>query len=328
MKLTIIGGSGFIGSHLCSLLSRLDKDFLIYDLNDSPLYNHKVVKGDINDISLLRKSIDDNSTIINLAAEHQDNVLPKSLYYSTNVDGAISLCKIAREKNVKKIIYTSSVAVYGFSKKNVYEDAEIKPFNDYGISKFESELIYKAWQSEDPVNRTLVIIRPTVVFGENNRGNVYKLFSQICSRKFIMIGNGHNVKSLAYVGNLVHFINFMIDANLGTHIFNYVDKPDYSLNNLIKEIYSAFGFFYNDKIKIPYCIGLLFGYGFDLINFIFKQNFPLTSIRVKKFCADSVYESSALYSGFKPPFPLVLAIKKTIKHEFPNSVENLPNKVI
>ena len=140
-----------------------------------------------------------------------------------------------------------------------------------------------------------------------------------------MIGTGQNIKSLAYVGNLVHFINFTLKTNSGVYIFNYVDKPDYSLNNLIKDIYCAFGFLYNNKVKIPYSLGLLFGYVFDVLNFIFKQNFPLTSIRVKKFCADSVYESSALSSGFKPPFPLKLAIEKTIKYEFPDSVLNLNN---
>ena len=43
-------------------------------------------------------------------------------------------------------------------------------FNDYGRTKYLAEQVYKAWQAEDPESRTLVIVRPTVIFGEGNRG--------------------------------------------------------------------------------------------------------------------------------------------------------------
>ena len=52
------------------------------------------------------------------------------------------------------------------------------------------KIFYKDWFNEDPSNRTLIIIRPTVIFGEGNRGNVYNLLNQINSKKFAMFGNG------------------------------------------------------------------------------------------------------------------------------------------
>ena len=58
--------------------------------------------------------------------------------------------------------------------------------------------------------RTLVIVRPTVVFGEYNRGNVYNLLKQIASRKFIIIGDGNNIKSMAYVQNVYDFLLFSL----------------------------------------------------------------------------------------------------------------------
>ena len=58
-----------------------------------------------------------------------------------------------------------------------------------------AENIYKDWFNEDPSKRTLIIIRPTVIFGEGNRGNVYNLLNQINSKKFAMFGNGKNKKS-------------------------------------------------------------------------------------------------------------------------------------
>lgn len=317
-QIVIVGGSGFIGSHLCNLFSTSNIQFSIYDVKESLVYKNKVIRGDINDIDSLTQSIKEGSILINLAAEHHDNVIPKSLYYLTNVQGAINLCNVARKKNVRSIIFTSSVAVYGFSKEVAGESAKINPYNDYGISKYQSELVYKAWQNEDPNNRTLIIIRPTVVFGKNNRGNVYKLFSLIASRKFIMIGGGGNKKSLAYVENLVSFIHYSLKFTPGLHVFNYVDKPDYSLNKLIKDVFNSFGLNYNFKLRIPFTLALTIGYFFDFVNFIFNSKLPFSSIRIKKFCADSVYESSAFTTGFIPPFTLAAAIQKTIEHEFPS----------
>jgi nucleoside-diphosphate-sugar epimerase len=104
---------------------------------------------------------------------------------------------VAEEKGIKTIVFTSSVAIYGFAPLGTDESGEINYFNDYGRTKYEAELVYKAWYEKDPENRKLVIVRPTVVFDEQNRGNVYNLLRQIASGKFMMIGNGENRKSMA-----------------------------------------------------------------------------------------------------------------------------------
>ena len=88
------------------------------------------------------------------------------------------------------------MAVYGFAKPGIDEEGLIKPFNAYGRSKFEAEEIFREWQRN---SNELIIIRPTVIFGEGNRGNVYNLFNQIALRRFVMVGNGNNKKSLAYI---------------------------------------------------------------------------------------------------------------------------------
>ena len=59
------------------------------------------------------------------------------------------------------------------------------------------------WQSKS--GNSLIIVRPTVIFGEGNRGNVFNLFNQIASGKFVMVGKGENKKSMAYIGNVVAF---------------------------------------------------------------------------------------------------------------------------
>ncbi|MFW2168198.1 NAD-dependent epimerase/dehydratase family protein, partial [Enterobacter cloacae complex sp.6722794] len=99
--------------------------------------------------------------IINLSAQHKDNVHPISLYYEVNVDGAKNVCDVAEQLGIKHIVFTSSVAVYGFVEKETGEDGEYHPFNDYGKSKLQAEHVYDAWQAKSNDN-ILVTIRPTV----------------------------------------------------------------------------------------------------------------------------------------------------------------------
>ena len=104
---------------------------------------------------------------------------------------------MAEEKGIEHIIFASSVAVYGFAPPDTGEDGSINPFNDYGRTKHAAEQVLRAWQAKAPARRMLTIIRPTVVFGPGNRGNVYNLLRQLQSGSFVMGGNGQTSKSVA-----------------------------------------------------------------------------------------------------------------------------------
>ena len=316
MLLQILGGSGFIGSHLCELLNKKKKIFNILDIKESFFFPRNFVYTNILDLKILKKNIKNNSIIINLAAIHSDDHNNIKDYYNTNFQGAKNICSIADKKNIKKIIFVSSVAVYGFAKKFCDENGKINPYNHYGRSKFLAEKAYLSWQSKMPLKRSLVIIRPTVVFGERNRGNVYNLFKQINSNFFFIIGDGLNIKSLAYVGNVTNFINHCLNFKNGVHIFNYVDKPQLSTNDLVKLIK-----LYLNKdiktIKIPYLVGLVIGLFCDIISMIFKKKLNISYLRVKKFVTNSCYTSKYLNNlKFKPYYNLKQALKKTINYEF------------
>lgn len=318
MKIHLIGGAGFIGSRLSNILTKSNYSFSIIDKDIKKIVgnSHNIFECNINEPEKLIHLIDENSVIINLAAEHRDDVEPKSLYYQTNVNGAHHICQLARKRNVNKIIFTSSVAVYGFAPIGTDELGKIAPFNDYGITKWEAEKVYIDWQAEDPLIRSIVIVRPTVVFGEQNRGNVFNLLRQIASGRFVMVGDGKNRKSMAYVENVVAFLEYALDFKPGVHIYNYIDKPDFTMNALIAHVNSILGRSAKIKFRLPFFIGLLIGCGFDLIAKLSGKKFPISAIRVKKFCANSVYESAIDSTGFIPPVPLLEAIEKTVRYEF------------
>lgn len=312
----VIGGAGFIGTRLCSLLSRNGLSYRVFDKRPLSSFGENAKIGDIRNSADLTTWLEENSVVINLAAEHKDDVRPVSLYDEVNVQGARNLCDACREKNINTIIFTSSVAVYGFAPVNTDESGEIDPFNDYGRTKAEAEEVYMAWCAEDPENRTLVIIRPTVVFGEQNRGNVYNFLKQIASGRFLMIGNGLNCKSMAYVENVSAFIVHSLGFAPGVHVYNYIDKPDLSMNVLVSKVRSILGRKQGVGLRIPYWIGFSVAKILDFLAFASRRSFSISSIRVKKFCSDTVFDTSVEKTGFVAPVPLEDALLRTVKHEF------------
>ena len=224
-NIAIIGGAGFLGTRLADCFKNKGLDFRIFDIDTSGVTEHPIIKADVEDQQSL-EVLSRSSTIINLAAVHRDDIRPLSRYDDVNIQGAVNVCKAARTYGINRIIFTSSVAIYGFAPANTDESGEAKYFNDYGRTKYLAEQVYKEWQSEDTDNRTLIIVRPTVIFGEGNRGNVYNLLRQIASRRFVMFGDGKNIKSMAYVGNVASFLDHSLSFEPGLHIYNYIDKPD------------------------------------------------------------------------------------------------------
>jgi len=316
MKIYIIGGSGFIGSRVSTNFDRKNTSFSIVDKVRGSNFPQHTSITDIRIIEDLRGAIDEGGILINLAAEHRDDVSPKSLYDEVNVVGAMNVCQAAREKSCNTIVFTSTVAVYGFAPIGTNESGLIAPFNDYGRTKAVAEKIYIQWQEEDPLKRTLVIVRPTVVFGERNRGNVYNLLKQIAYGRFIMIGDGLNRKSMAYVENVAGFLEHTLKFRPGVHIYNYADKPDFTMNALVAHVSKILKKPIVSKIRIPFYLGMLIGLGFDLFANLLGKKFSISAIRVRKFCANSVYESAAESTGFRPPASLMEAIEKTVVFEF------------
>jgi nucleoside-diphosphate-sugar epimerase len=314
-KICVIGGSGFVGTRLIDLLLN-DYEVSIYDKNASEKYPQLVVLGDILDLNAMIQSLQSVDTVVLLAAEHRDDVTPISLYYDVNVQGTKNVLSAMDKAGVKNIIFTSSVAIYGLDKNNPDETHPANPFNHYGKSKWEAEDILRKWQ-ENTKGSSLSIVRPTVIFGENNRGNVYNLLKQIATGRFLMIGSGKNIKSMAYVGNIAAFLKYIIDNEFcGYRLFTYADKPDFTTIALVKNVETSLGKKL-PAIRIPYFLGMLGGYLLDLFAFVLRKKLPISSVRVKKFCATTQFSSKNMSKiNFHPPYTMEEALTRTILYEF------------
>lgn len=317
MKIAIIGGSGFVGSKLISLLNTSGQNELInLDKVQSVAFPALTKLVNVLDVEGLVQALKGFEAVILLAAEHRDDVTPISLYYDVNVQGMRNTLAAMEANGIKRLLFTSSVAIYGLDKDNPNESFPADPFNHYGISKWQAEQVLQEWH-KTRADWNINIVRPTVIFGEGNRGNVFNLLNQIANGKFMMIGSGNNQKSMSYIGNIIAFLEFMLlEKQSGYNIYNYVDKPDFTTNDIVKHTGAVLG----KRIpttKIPYALGLMGGYGFDLLAFLMRKKLSISSVRVRKFCAVTKYDSTkAMSSGFVPPFAIEEGLKRVLESEF------------
>ena len=313
MKILVTGGSGFIGTRLVGDLVSQGHAVMIYDKRAGETYPCTV--ADVRDAATLKQASRGVDAVFHLAAEHHDNVQPASLYDEVNVGGAQNLAGAAEENGITTIIFTSSVALYGLNVGIPDETFPMKPFNAYGRSKLLAEQVLQEWASKQ-AGRTLIIVRPVVIFGENNRGNVYNLLCQLASGRFVMVGTGRNRKSMGYVRNISRFLVHMLTRGPGVEIYNYADQPDMTARELVDAAREALGR-NGPLLRVPYPVGLLGGYLFDALSIITRQTYPISSIRVKKFCASTQVASRKLReTGFVAPFTLEQGLRRMIEFEF------------
>ena len=317
MKIFITGNLGFIGTHLAELL--IERGFTIIGFDKekaSGNEKYECILGNILDVELLNKSTKDNiDLIIHLAADHKDNLHPKSIYYDVNVQGTQNLIDACTINNINRILFTSTVAVYGLNPTETSEDSAPDPLNDYARSKLQAEQNLIHWWKKKN-NRSLSIIRPTVVFGENNRGNVFNLMKQLANNRFIMVGSGENKKSIAYVGNLIEFILKALEFEKGIHIYNYADKPDYTMNELVESISNRLKL-KSSILHIPYILGLFISILFDFKSYLTQRTYLISKIRIQKFCSNSIISTVKLDKiDFNRTFTISQALDKTIQSEF------------
>lgn len=319
MDIAVIGGAGFIGTRLVARLREQGHRVVSYDIRPGSATHADDVVGDVNDVPALTAALAGVECVVNLAAEHRDDVQPVSRYDRVNVEGARSLVTAAEELGIQQIVFTSTVALYGLDAPDASEQTPPDPFNDYGRTKLEAEGVLRAWAAGDDA-RGLLVVRPCVIFGESNRGNVYNLVRQIASRRFLRVGPGTNRKSMAYVGNVVEYISSRLPVAPGVTVRNYADKPDLSTRELVTLVNAELGRRGPALPSLPLWLGLAAGGAFDLLARVTGRTLPISRVRIRKFAADTTVDASLVASdGFVAPYTVEQGLARTIATEFPRT---------
>lgn len=246
MNYYIFGGSGFIGTNLINLLYEKFPGYGIFNL-DIIENNHngksRFVYCDVrNKIEIDDITVTENDVVFNFAAVHTSPGHPDFEYFETNIKGAENVTRFADQFNIKKIIFTSSIAPYGASEDLKTEETLPTPNTPYGISKFVAEKIHMTWQNKIEKERQLTILRPGVVFGKGENGNFTRLYWGIKGRKFLYPGRKDTVKACIYVKEVVNFMLFRLDENkTDCEIYNCAYFPAFTIEEIAETMMKVTG---------------------------------------------------------------------------------------
>lgn len=231
----VFGGSGFIGANLLELLrDRGAKNLVSIDLQEPRrrVLGVHYIKADVRDLKNINFDLSIGQ-IYNLAAVHTTPGHKPWEYYDTNVRGAIEVTRFARRHNVNRIIFTSSISVYGPTETSKDESAPLAPVSDYGRSKQMAEEVHRDWLAESEFHR-LVITRPAVVFGLGESGNFTRLARILGRGLFLYPGRRDTVKSCIYVRDLLTWIMTAASRSERYILFNGAYSNRYTIEEIVE----------------------------------------------------------------------------------------------
>ena len=232
----------------------------------------------------VRNSIIDNSLlsltptwIFNFAAVHREPGHEPEEYFQTNLLGAHNICDYARKVGCLNIYFTSSISVYGPCISPTDENKLPNPMSPYGSSNYPAELIHQNWLNEDQ-DRRLIIVRPGVIYGPGDPGNILRMIRAIQKGYFLFPGPKNIHKSYGYIFGLIDSIKFTIEKKERLIIYNYVEHPTLTIGQVASAIKLYFGLkrpIYSFPSKLLLLIALIF-------QLIFGKKSPIHPKRVEK----------------------------------------------
>lgn len=322
----ITGGSGYVGSHLIKHL--IDENaydqIIILDLKapyedfaELPLkveYVEADVRKEINPQPYKELGCDEHTVIYNLAAICRIPGFPEIDYYRTNILGAETVCQLAEDLQIKKIVFTSSVSPYGGSEELKTEESIPQPKDPYGGSKMAAEYIHKGWQKKDSDNRMLTILRPGIIFGKNEQANFTRLYESQKKGFFVYPGRKDTKKACVYVKDVARACYHFSQKEPGHYLYNTV----YEHPPTIEEICLTVAEHTDAKkplVKVPGPLLMFAAYGIMAFGRIIGKEFTgIHPDRVKKVMISTNISGEKLAnSDFELKYDLEEGIKDWFK---------------
>jgi nucleoside-diphosphate-sugar epimerase len=268
-KAIVFGGAGFIGSHLLKRLAQTKSYDSLHSVDiGQPRFTvegAEYINFDIRrpiPAELCGMGIFD---IFNLAAVHTTPGHEDWEYYWTNVHGATNVCRFARDVGAQRIVFTSTMMVYGPTEIPKDEDGVLEPVNAYGRSKILAEGVHRLWQTEQPDIRRLTIVRPGVIYGLCEHGNFTRLARALSGRRFAYPGRTDTIKACGYVEDLVSSMIQMQDRNESVFLYNFCHPQRYTSADICAAFCKVAGY-PAPKLVIPFWLLGLAAFGFEVLS--------------------------------------------------------------
>tara|TARA_B100000886_G_scaffold153591_1_gene104554 strand:- start:194 stop:1123 length:930 start_codon:yes stop_codon:yes gene_type:complete len=240
-KTLVTGGTGYIGTRLINFFIKKEHSFIVLTNSAKILKKNYIFLKDINQIP--SKAFEGVDRVVHLAGISRDidscNEEIEKKYFEANVHFVENILNKAIEEKVKSFVFISSTKA-GYSNLNlskVNNLSEDQP-SIYALTKREAEK--KVLEISSDKNIKVNIIRPSLVFGPETKGNLRLLKNLIKIGIKLKFYSLKNRKSLVHVDDVVHAINFLSLNGTGGEIYN-VCGNNYDLNEIseiISKIYA------------------------------------------------------------------------------------------
>ena len=274
MKVTITGASGFVGQNLVRYLKDKQWEVETLSLRDD-LWNENFPQA--------------GDAIIHLAGKAHDtsNTSYANTYFEINRDLTIAIFKCFLKSDIRDFVFFSSVKAVADSVSNeLTENTDPNPQTAYGKSKYEAEQYLL--KQVLPDHKRLFIIRPCMIHGPGNKGNLNLLYNVVKKGLPWPLASFDNNRSFLSIDNLSFLVEAMLlKKDLKSGIYNFSDDDTLSTNELVSLIGHTLG----KKEK-------LWNISPSLIRLIVKLGniipLPLNSERLKKLTESYVVSNSKI----------------------------------
>ena len=241
----VTGGAGFIGSNLVDMLLERGDRVVVIDnesanTHDEVYWNPNAmnISGDVTDFKLLKNACTDADCIYHLAADIsiQYSIENPTKSYKNNVIGTLNVLEVARVLGIKKVVFSSTAAIYGSTSEPCVETDRPDPLNPYSVSKLAGENLMKMYN--DLYGIETVSLRYFNVYGprQAHKGQYAPVIGIFQKQKFegkplTIIGDGNQTRDFIHVADVAH-ANMMVAEKDIVGVFNVGSGTEYSVNQI------------------------------------------------------------------------------------------------
>jgi nucleoside-diphosphate-sugar epimerase len=278
----------------------------------------EVCVGDVTDSSAMALAMRGIDRVVHMAALLHVIDPPDSLqeeYERVNVGGTANVVRSAAEVGVQRVLYVSTIAVYGQScGEMLTEDHVARPDTFYAKTKLAAEQIVLAAKRADgkPLG---TVLRLAAVYGPRIRGNYRRLLLSLASRRFVPIGKGMNRRTLVYDEDVAAAAVLAMQRSVAAgRVYNVSDGEVHTLNEIIRAMCDALGR-RAPRISIPIAPVDLAARLSEFAARMFGSAPLLRQSTITKYTEDIAVSSELIKTelGFSPAYTLAAGWRQTVK---------------